>query len=294
MGEPVVMFCVGAAKSGTGWLYRYLSGHRECHFRGIKELHYFDSLDAERTQENRARVLRMRDDLKAEIDLGQSTKGLANKIARLADVEDYLTVLASPDRDHRGYLTYLRTGADGARVVGDLTPAYSLLSEDRLRQMVWLTSDVRFVYLLRDPVERLWSHVRMAAYRRTSGRGNVRLAADRILRRVLGGGEAPIAQRCDYAGALSRLTGAVDPRRLLVSVCEDVFHGDGLDQIAGFLGIAPGQPDLAKVVHGGYDLPMTVEQRVISARWLAPQYEAAERYLGDLPDAWRQSLARVS
>ena len=38
MSEPVLMFGVGAAKSGTSWLHRYLDEHPECHFRAIKEL----------------------------------------------------------------------------------------------------------------------------------------------------------------------------------------------------------------------------------------------------------------
>ena len=41
----VVFLCVGAAKAGTSWLHTQLQAHPECHFRSIKELHYFDALD---------------------------------------------------------------------------------------------------------------------------------------------------------------------------------------------------------------------------------------------------------
>ncbi|HHS89575.1 MAG TPA: sulfotransferase family protein, partial [Rhodobacteraceae bacterium] len=43
--QPTIFFGVGAAKSGTSWLYRYLEGHPETHLRSVKELHYFDALD---------------------------------------------------------------------------------------------------------------------------------------------------------------------------------------------------------------------------------------------------------
>ena len=43
-----VLFCIGAAKAGTSWLHTQLSAHPECHFRAIKELHYFDALDTGR------------------------------------------------------------------------------------------------------------------------------------------------------------------------------------------------------------------------------------------------------
>ena len=37
--------CIGAAKAGTDWLFEQLSAHPDCHFRSIKELHYFDALE---------------------------------------------------------------------------------------------------------------------------------------------------------------------------------------------------------------------------------------------------------
>ena len=41
----VVFLCVGAAKAGTSWLHQQLAGHPECHFRAIKELHYFSAIE---------------------------------------------------------------------------------------------------------------------------------------------------------------------------------------------------------------------------------------------------------
>ena len=41
-GDPTILFCVGATKAGTSWLYTYLLDHPECHVRSVKELHYFD------------------------------------------------------------------------------------------------------------------------------------------------------------------------------------------------------------------------------------------------------------
>ena len=60
----VLFFCVGAAKAGTSWLYSQLAAHPECHFRAIKELHYFDAIDGEalerelhKHQRQQARIL---------------------------------------------------------------------------------------------------------------------------------------------------------------------------------------------------------------------------------------------
>ena len=39
--QPTLLFCVGATKAGTSWLFDYLKHHPECHLRSVKELQYF-------------------------------------------------------------------------------------------------------------------------------------------------------------------------------------------------------------------------------------------------------------
>ena len=43
-----MLFCIGAQKAGTSWLYTLLATHPECHLP-VKEVHYFDTVvDAKR------------------------------------------------------------------------------------------------------------------------------------------------------------------------------------------------------------------------------------------------------
>jgi len=44
------------------------------------------------------------------------------------------------------------------RVVGEVTPAYGTLPDDRVALIASWMPDLRLLYLLRDPVERAWSH----------------------------------------------------------------------------------------------------------------------------------------
>ena len=53
----IVFLCVGAAKAGTTWLHTQLKAHPDCHFRAIKELHYFDALEGKRLGQERERHL---------------------------------------------------------------------------------------------------------------------------------------------------------------------------------------------------------------------------------------------
>lgn len=278
----VVFLCVGAAKAGTSWLHRQLSAHPECHFRTIKELHYFDAVENGKLAGELAKHRDQQKALLQRFTASGTAPGQAQAL-RLADRAAWMDVLEQ-GADTGAYLDYLQDAAE-ARVVGEMTPAYALLPQARLAAMAEMAPDVRFLYLLRDPVERLWSHVRMIAARRDpKGHLHERRCA-RILKRVFSGEESQIVARADYAGALARLGAAVAPARLLVEVFEDVVHGDGLARICDFLGIARLAPDPVPV-HEGQTMAMTQEQRRAARDWLAPQYDAAQSALGRMPEGW--------
>ncbi|WP_157937633.1 sulfotransferase [Oceaniglobus roseus] len=293
MGAPVLLLAVGATKSGTSWLHETLAGHPECHLRSVKELHYFDALDLGRRAGQIREIRASCDQLAARIETAPATK-LPALAERLKDRHDWLAVLEREGEDPAAYLGYLTAGAEGARVVGDVTPAYALLPEERLRAMAALTDDVRFVYLMRDPVARLWSHVRMIAARRGPDGTVDPKRARNILNRTLRGEETEIGNRGDYRAALTRLRTAVAPEKLLVLFYEDIFGGGGMTRLCAFLGIAPVEGDTARRVHAGGALDMPGPLRDKAAAWLAPQYDFVARTMGrSLPEAWLANMARV-
>ena len=277
----VLFFCVGAAKAGTSWLHRQLSAHPECDFRAIKELHYFDALENGRLDRQIAHHRSQQLGLKSRL-MNRGVSPNSDQQKRLKDRAEWLEVLERGD-DEAAYVDYLMRDAQEGQVVGDMTPAYALLPTERLARMARIAPDVRMLFLMRDPIDRLWSHIRMIAARRDENGEVTARRCENILDRVFSGAEDQIAKRSDYAGALRRL--AVVGERLMVEVFEDMIAGPGFQRICSFLGIAPRAVDLTPV-HVGQDLPMTDEQRRAAAKYLAPQYDAAERYLGALPEAW--------
>ena len=286
MTAPVLFFCVGATKAGTSWLHQQLSVHPDCHFRTIKELHYFDALENGRMdrqiQSHREQLAGM--DARGAARADQSN---AKLLRRQKDRRDWLNVIERNGEDLQAYTSYLCEGAGSHRVVGDVTPAYALLPKTRLRQMSAIMPDVRFLYLLRDPIDRLWSHVRMIAARRDPDGLVKRRRADNILSRTLRGEEGQISMRSDYAEAISRLCVAVQPHRLLIDVYEELFSGNAFVRICEFLGIRPVAIDPSPV-HAGQTLEMLPEQRQAAAEWLAPQYQIAYDVLGRRPSDWAQ------
>lgn len=72
---------------------------------------------------------------------------------------------------HRGLGRYTRAFAGaGDRIPGEITPAYSTLSSRRVRLVARLIPDARILMLVRDPVDRAWSHavMKLARERRRS------------------------------------------------------------------------------------------------------------------------------
>ena len=285
MGGTTVFFGVGATKAGTGWLYEYLAAHPQCHLRSIKELHYFSALENDTLDRETKKHEARRAVLAKKVEAAQG-KGMVEHAIRLRDRTEWLGVLGRGD-DPDAYLSYLHGGRDKETLVGDITPAYALLPQSRLDKMVQLAPRVRFVYLLRDPVDRIWSHIRMIAGRRAPSGEVTPDRAARILRRTLRGEESQIALRSDYTGNIGRLRRAAGDA-LLVAFYEDLFSGRALEQICAHLNIDHQTGLNDAVVHQGQALDLLPEQRLALRDWLGPQYSGVRNLVGHLPDAWQQ------
>jgi hypothetical protein len=287
--EPTILYCVGATKAGTSWLYDYLTGHQECHMRSIKELHYFDTLEGGyfryqiRRQQQAAAKLR-------EQMLNAKAPRVPHITSKLRDVLDWHNVLESKSEDTAGYLSYLMDGRENHALVADITPSYALLPVERLQRMASLSPDTRFLYLMRDPVARLWSHVRMVARRASDAADAVPEACYATLERVLNGAQSGMTERGDYAGALGRLTAAIAPAKLMVMFMEDMLTPAGLSRLCRFLGIGYVEAQFDRAVHVGPALVMMPEQLQRARALLRPQYEFVARQYPELPANWRKNM----
>jgi hypothetical protein len=157
-----------------------------------------------------------------------------------------------------------------------------------------MTADLRFLYVLREPLDRLWSHVRMLAVRAAAQAPDVSRLAREIFGRVLAGEEQAVAERSDYAGAVQRLRAAVAPGRLAVMVQDEVLTRTGLARLWDFLGIGEGPARFDQRVHRGVDVALDADQAAAARKWLAPQYDFVEAMFGQLPKAWQHPRSGVA
>lgn len=288
------MFGVGAAKAATSWLHDYLMSHPDCSFRHVKELHYFDAAESGKWG---GQIKRLEGEI-ARLRARHATLSgeRAERFSRrIADHEDWLAVLSERRVDPQAYLAFL--GAGRGRLVGDVTPAYALLPAETLARMAGLTSDVRFVYILRDPVSRLWSHVRMTAARSAGGgtvEARARAVMDAVLQDPAADEPASILSRGDYRGALLRLSSVVAPSNLFVAFMEDLVSPTGVEALCDFLGIARVAGRYERRVHEGTPLVLDARRRAAAAELLRDQYDFVAQLFPELPAAWQRSLGAMA
>ncbi len=288
--DPTLMFCVGATKAGTSWLYEFLHGHPSVHLRGVKELHYFD-VQERQSQSHHIGEIQKRIGSFSNRLAGKTDARRAQLQGQIVDSYDLIDLFERDGEDTAAYLGYLNHGRNQQGVIGDITPAYGLLSVERLAKMAKLAVKTRFIYILRDPVDRLWSHIRMIAGRKSVGSKNVQGKADEIFAGMGQQNHRDIWDRSDYRGALTRLNAALDPSQLLVLFYEELFSYSAIERICEFLGIPLMRAKLGVPVHVGPDATMTDNQRRQAQLWLAPQYEYVNNRLGNVPAEWQANMS---
>jgi hypothetical protein len=129
--------CVGAQKGGTSWLYRQLELHPDFWMPPVKELHYFDEL--------------------SRIPSVASTRARDDRDCRFLESVKRLSALSHIDLQDYARLFEPKESL----LSGDITPAYSMLSDEVIERIVHRFPNLKVIFLARDPVERAWSQLSM-------------------------------------------------------------------------------------------------------------------------------------
>lgn len=120
------------------------------------------------------------------------------------------------ERPLREYAAHF--AAAGGRVKGEITPAYGILPVERIRTVREVLPRVRLILLLRNPVDRAWSHALMdLAFRRGRAPDQVPESEYRAFLE-----SETAARRGDYAAILDAWLGVFPPDRLYVGFFEAI------------------------------------------------------------------------
>ena len=280
---------IGAQKAGTTWLHRNVQAHPGV-FMPRKEVHYFDrKMDDPSNALSRLRGRRQVDEqwrrqVRHWVGLHARTLSLGSLVW---DLKYYLRRY---DDDWYRSVFEPRRG----RVAGEITPAYSALGADKVARVHALAPDAKIIFMMRNPIERVWSHAVMSFDK--VEKGSVGTASQKKLLRKIG--RDSTRSLTDYLRTLETWRRFYPDERIFIGFLEDVnfFPGELLKSVYGFLGVDPSfnPPAPEKKVHVRSDSSMPADVAAELARTYGPQTERLEAHLGGYASFWRYGAERLS
>lgn len=295
MTAPTVLYCVGATKAGTSWLYRYLHDHADCAMPAVKEAHYWDTFGADDREKQLVSFrVRLREMRQEKVDAADARRDwqVENLDRRINEMKALVAVLEGDRAGDAAYVAWLSRGQGG--LTADMTPNYATLSDEVLVRMRDASPTAKFLFLIRDPLDRLWSHIRMQARRQRQPHEVYEKKSNNILHRMLNRGhETHILARGDYPAIIRKLRRVIPDARLMIQFTEDLFTTAGLTRLCEFLGIKAMPATLQDPVHEGPEVVMRDKLRPRALGLLNEHYDWVARNVGPLPQRWQDNLARA-
>ena len=257
--------CIGAHKGGTTWLYQQLDSHPDFWMPPFKELHYFDQL----ASVQRASSPRCRDE--RDLRFLESIKNLSAK--PYMDLEHYARLFEPK----------------GSLLSGDISPNYSTLTNEVIRQVAGYFPTLKVIFLARDPVERVWSHLSMEVRYRQIEPVDV-TNIDEVNRNLVRRG---LLLRSYPSAVVARWKRHVHPDRFRIYFFDDL-QGNPTElrrSILRFLDADPDQPGSRVMADnngwaGMEKLPLTDEVRSHLARFFKKELKTCAARLGGPARDW--------
>ncbi len=271
--------CVGAQKAATTWLYDALRWVPGVFLPAIKELHYFSELytpDAKRfgPKHRASQIQHIRSFHQAKAHQNEYTRIILSQL-------DHLETDQVDDQWYRGIFKY----ASDTDICGEICPCYMSMPMRGIRHAMSINPLMRVLVLVRDPVDRVWSHIRMHAKS-----GTLNFDLDHILSGALPMG--PYMQYTDYANSIRRWKSMAAEGRFRAIVYDRIADAPHavLNEILEFIGApqASTKANLGKSVFSGDKIKLPTELRAKLFADLQPQYDFLHTMFPDQVETWVQ------
>ena len=256
----VFLLGLGAQKAGTSWLHAQLNRRRDADFGFLKEYHIHDALTL-------------------------PTAGFSGRRRRsLLKPRTWRRqrFLERPERYYAYFTSLLKH--PGIRLTGDITPSYCGLSTNTLQaiQRGFAAQDipVRPVFLMRDPIERIISSLRM--HRRKQG---LRDSAGEIqaLHQLCHERPERINLRSDYGHTLTAMQNSFGLKHCFIGTYEQLFHQDCWAELCRFLGVRYQEPKWEQRVNASRtDTDLPEELLKLLGQWQGPTLAAVQFHCPEL------------
>ncbi len=226
MADKTFILGLGAQKAGTSWLYRYLEACPQVDFGLMKEYHVWD------VRQSPASFPHFRVDEERLVQQ-RATPRFPMLQLRYA--------MQNFDGFYGFYFENLLRQS-GKTITGDITPSYSALTVETLKtirdELTARGFDIRVVFLMRDPVERIWSAVRMKRRIRLNNTPVTLADLPPEAEEVAETFATPGAEaRGRYDHTIANIEAVFDKNRVYYGFFETLFSEPVLRDLADFLGV---------------------------------------------------------
>ena len=267
---------LGAPRTGSRWLSNYLTQHSEILMSPIRILNYFTkNVNFHKYFEDRLR--------EAEEELAKTIGNAAPHpsvgIERLRD-------RVRMNHDPNAFLDYFRKRWTNEKVLADVTPSYYVEDREMFARMRDAHGKVRFFFVLRNPIDRLWSGLRLAQMNDPGMDAIARL--DLLLNN-----KGAIWQR-NYVTTLTDLDAVVPEAHVKVCFFEELFDIAAISELCSFLGVETQEADVSSPMNESEGAQLDAERRGRLFSKLEPIYQSLRERYGRLPDSWLEDMDRFA
>lgn len=263
--KPVFVLGVGAQKAGTSWLRYQLNQSEFADFGFRKEYHVWD--------------------------VACLGRPLSRKLEATEDETPENALLRKMQTEPGRYEDYFRSLiSNSIRITGDITPSYSMLEAEhfaRIRERLKAAGfQVKVVFLMRDPVDRIWSMYRMRQKR--AKRQNIEMSDDDVIAAFARGHTKPgVEERTRYDKTVMALRTAFDSTELYFDFYERLFEPVTLARLSDFLGVDQYNFETQKFVNvsNSFSLPDDLAKKCMSYNKVV--YDFCHREFPETKTLWR-------
>lgn len=266
--KPIFILGVGAQKAGTSWLHNMFERQKYCNMGFRKEYHIWD---AKLSEHGKVFVLPL------------SNPDIARHALR--------RLMQNNDDIYGYYFKSLIT--ETCYITGDITPSYAFLNFDAFEHIKQVIEgfgfDLKVIFLMRDPVDRIWSGLRM--HQKNKAKKGIFIDDDMLVEDFMATFKVSgIPLRSNYKLTMKNIEAVFSEDAILYAFYENLFTRTSIDQIDNFLGIKLEGIDFEKKINQSPEKPLPDHAIEYALRELKEQYMECNTKFPVTRNLWRKCI----
>ena len=296
MTQKVDFLGIGVQKAGTSWLWKNLRQHPSIWMPPRKELHYFDRSPNYPSPSYLASQYLVNRLFGKEHYNKQFRKMLVRELGGAIKKKDWERVrwnlrYCFGTYNDDWYLSLFEFGE--GKLKGEITADYYILNLEEVKQIKAILPNLKTILILRNPIERAWSHIRYLWTRK--------LFADindlEVIKKFI---EKPVQTlRSDYVRTLNIWTSCFPQEQICIGFYDDIVQDPQkfLLNIFDFLGIENtivfNNETLNKKVNVSRELQISAEIKYYLANKYYPEVLKLSNLVGGYSVDWLEEAEKI-